>query len=184
MSCNENPWGLYPLKSSLILFSSFGGYYLGIEYPIKFILAGIALLSMAYVMPGWIVTAPFWRTTRIWGLLYVFIALWILSIFGLERSKGGLYLPGALRSSAFWSISFLAAAIFSTWHGLYYGVSTTKGFGLTFIGINLYTKFFELCWNNLYKPLFFTIIALTLAIVGNYTEIIWGFKASEISNRP
>ena len=132
-------------------------------------------------MPGWTVTAPFWRTTRIWGLLYVFIALWILSIFGLERSKGGLYLPSALRSSAFWSVTFLAAAILSTWHGLYYGVSTTKGFGLTFIGLNLYTKFFEICWGNLYKPLFFAVLALTLAFFGNYAETIWSLRLQRVA---
>ncbi|KAI9151258.1 Carboxypeptidase 2 [Paramyrothecium foliicola] len=159
----------------------FGTYYLGVESPIKFILAGTSFLCMAYVMPAKAITAPLSRTTVIWGLLYIFIPLWILSIFGLEKPDGGFKLPEVVRSEAFWSVAFLAAGVLSVWHGLYYGLSTTKGFGLTFIGINLYTKFFEMCWEHLYKPLFFTVLALTLALLGHYAEAIWNLRIGDIS---
>jgi hypothetical protein len=132
-------------------------------------------------MPASAITAPLYKTTRIWGLLYVFMPIWILSIFGLEikTAEDVSLIRRFVSSEAFWSVAFLAAAVLSVCHGLSYNVSTTKGFGLTFIAINLYTKFFEICWDNLYKPLFFTILAITLAVVGQNAEAIWNLKIQD-----
>lgn len=134
---------------------------------------GTCILVVANYMPDFEWIEPLWRTTRIWGLLYSFIALWILSIFGHGGSSSWAQ---SLINKVVWSVAFLTAAIFSTWHGLYYGDSTTKGFGLTFIGINLYTRFFEFFWEALYKPVFFSILALTLGLIGIYAETLWNLR--------
>ena len=63
----------------------------------------------------------------------------------------------------------------SIWHGLRFDDSTTKGFGLTFLGINLYTKFFEYFW-GWYKPFFFSVLAGTLAVLGKYAENVWNMQ--------
>ena len=70
------------------------------------------------------------------------------------------------------SLILLLAAATSIWHGLRFDDSTTKGFGLTFLGINLYTKFFEYFW-GWYKPFFFAVLAGTLAVLGKYAENVW-----------
>jgi hypothetical protein len=75
-----------------------------------------------------------------------------------------------------WSVIFFIAAGVSLWHGLRFDDSTTKGFGLTFIGINLYTKFFEYFW-GWYKPLSFAVLAGTFAIVGRHAEDVWNMRA-------
>ncbi|KAJ3571809.1 hypothetical protein NPX13_g5256 [Xylaria arbuscula] len=150
-----------------------GTYYLGMDYPLRFVLFGAGLIAASGFMRDHPLTATLWSSTRTWGMLYSFIALWILSLFGNDKLRGNNFLAhGGLSRVAFWSIGFLCAAIAAIWHGLRYGDSTTKGFGLTFLGINLYTKFFEFCWSKWYKSVFFGVMALSLGLVGRYAESV------------
>jgi len=48
-----------------------------------------------------------------------------------------------------------------------------RGFGLTFIFINLYTRFFEHFWNHLHKAIFFTLLAVSFWYLGTRAERIW-----------
>ncbi|KAJ8115678.1 hypothetical protein ONZ43_g4614 [Nemania bipapillata] len=151
-----------------------GTYYLGMSYPLRFVLFGAALITVSGFMRDYILITPLWSTTRTWGMLYSFIALWMLSLFGNDEIRGGKFgaAEGGLGKMALWSIVFLCAATTAIWHGLRYGDSTTKGFGLTFLGINLYTKFFEFCWSAWYKSAFFAILAISLAAMGRYAESV------------
>jgi hypothetical protein len=49
----------------------------------------------------------------------------------------------------------------------------TRGFGLTFIFINLYTRFFEYFWEGTHKAIFFAILALSFWYLGSRAEKIW-----------
>ena len=57
--------------------------------------------------------------------------------------------------------------------------STGEGFGVTFLGINLYTRFFELFWNNLHKAIFFALLAASFWYIGSKAETIWNFGKEE-----
>ncbi|KAI0526286.1 hypothetical protein F5B22DRAFT_150838 [Xylaria bambusicola] len=150
-----------------------GTYYLGMNYPLRFVLFGAGLIAVSGYMRNLSLIATLWSPTRTWGMLYLFIALWILSLFGNDKLRGDNVLThGGMGRVAIWSIGFLCAATAAIWHGLRYGDSTTKGFGLTFLGINLYTKFFEFCWSKWYKSVFFAVMALSLALVGRYAETV------------
>ncbi|KAI0486686.1 hypothetical protein F4859DRAFT_466521 [Xylaria cf. heliscus] len=150
-----------------------GTYYIGMNYPLRFVLFGAGLVTVSGLLRFQSLTVKFWSTTRIWGMLYLFVALWILSLFGNDNVRGdNLIAHGGLGRMAFWSAVFLCAAAMAIWHGLRYGDSTTKGFGLAFLGINLYTKFFEFCWSMWYKSVFFAILAFSLAVTGKYAESI------------
>ncbi|KAI0424042.1 hypothetical protein F5Y09DRAFT_163108 [Xylaria sp. FL1042] len=161
-----------------VLFGSWTGYvggtyYLGMNHPLRFVLFGAALIVISGFMRDGSLAGAFWSSTRTWGMLYSFIALWMLSVFGNDKLRGEDYVvSGGSGKLAFWSIAFLCAAVMAIWHGLRYGDSTTKGFGLTFLGINLYTKFFEFCWSKWYKPVFFGVLAFSLGLVGRYAESV------------
>ena len=160
--------------------SGWGAYFLGMDYPIRFVLFGLLLIGMAQLMQAHPLTANLWSTTRIWGLLYMFLALWMLSIFGDDSFSDGGELsfrwhPGQPRLLA-WSLLFAIAAGVCIWHGLRFADSTTKGFGLAFLGINLYTRFFEVFWDRWYKPLFFGVLAASFAILGQYAENLRDLK--------
>lgn len=164
-------------------FHRLGTYFIGMESPLLFIGFGSLLIGAARFMRTYAFTAPLWSTTRTWGMLYLFVALWIMSIWGyddyFDRLAARKSHFGRMIHMAVWSFIFFAAASGSIWHGLRYDDSTTKGFGLTFLGINLYTKFFECCW-GWSKPVFFAILAGTFAVIGKYAEDVWNLRLQQL----
>ncbi|KAK0388810.1 hypothetical protein NLU13_5053 [Sarocladium strictum] len=160
-----------------------GGYWIDMESPFLFIGFGSFLVGIARAMQSYTLTEPLWSTTRTWGLLYSFVSLWILSIWGYDdyfEKVSDSRSPSSRRLRMFfWSVVFFIAAGFSTWHGLRFDDSTTKGFGLTFLGINLYTKYFEYFW-GWSKPIFFAILAASFAAVGKYAENVWNMRVEEL----
>ncbi|KAI1094465.1 hypothetical protein F5B19DRAFT_490301 [Rostrohypoxylon terebratum] len=147
-------------------------HYLGHRYPARFVLLGIATICGAYLMQHFQFTIGLWKTTRIWGMLYLFNSLWLLSLFDsfLESFIDDGYKRAGSRRVLSWSLAFFFAAAFSLWHGLQFRDSATHGFGLLYLSINLYTKFYEFCWDSWYSSVFFAVLALSLALLGRYAE--------------
>jgi hypothetical protein len=153
--------------------SGWGAYYLGMNYPLRFVLFGLVLIFCgSYVFKQWESKRDFLRPTRAIGLLYLFVALWIMSIFGnygdpenWERAK---------QIELFhWSLLFALASIAAIFHGVKYDDGMTRGFGLTFIFINLYTRYFEYFWDGTHKAIFFAVLALSFWYLGARAEKIW-----------
>jgi hypothetical protein len=161
--------------------SGWGSYFFGMSHPSRFVIFGLVLIGAGHAMQHWGSVAALWSTTRIWGLIYLFTALWLLSIFGndeLSAKRKGQWAAGSnsqLRLFV-WSLSFGFAAGMCILYGMRYKDGTTKGFGLSFLGINLYTRFFECFWKRWYKPLFFAVLAGTLAVLGRYAEKVWNLQ--------
>ncbi|HJT25668.1 MAG TPA: hypothetical protein VJ873_13920, partial [bacterium] len=65
------------------------------------------------------------------------------------------------------------------YHGLKYDNAASRGFGITFLFINLYTRFFEYCWDSLHKAIFFALLGLSLWALGSKAEDIWNLKLRE-----
>jgi len=152
--------------------SGWGAYWLGMNYPLRFVAFGGILTAAALLLQNHRRLMPFFATTLAMGLLYLFIALWIVSIFGnygdmnsWEGVKQAQLLP--------WSILFGLAAVAAIVHGLGFDNAMTEGFGLTFLFINLYTRFFEYFWDSLHKAIFFGILALSFWLLGSQAERIW-----------
>ena len=72
-----------------------------------------------------------------------------------------------------WSLLFGLAACGAIYHGLRYDNAITKGFGITFLFINLYTRYFELFWNTLHKAIFFAVLGVSFWYLGSRAERIW-----------
>ena len=158
--------------------SGWGAYYLGMNYPLRFVLFGALLTGCALGLEQHRVAARFYRSTLVMGLLYLFIALWIMSIFG---NYGDIHAWERVKQIELfhWSILFGAAAGWAIYHGLRHDNEITKGFGVTFLGINLYTRFFELFWNNVHKAIFFALLAASFWYIGSKAETIWNFGREE-----
>ncbi|MDX1636106.1 MAG: hypothetical protein R3280_15820 [Marinobacter sp.] len=153
--------------------SGWGAYYLGMNYPMRFVLFGLVLIAGgSWLFRHWQARQDFQRPTRAMGLLYLFIALWIMSIFGnygdpeaWERARQIELLH--------WSVLFAVAALAAIFHGVNYDDAMTRGFGLTFLFINLYTRFFEYFWDSTHKALFFAILGVSFWYLGSRAERIW-----------
>ncbi|MFZ5775879.1 MAG: DUF2157 domain-containing protein [Thermodesulfobacteriota bacterium] len=158
--------------------SGWGAYYLGMNYPLRFVFFGAAVILSSILLARWPARAFLERPTRAMGLLYLFIALWIMSIFGnygdidtWESVTQITLLP--------WALLFGAAALGAIYHGLKCDDHQTRSFGLTFLCINLYTRFFEYFWDSLHKALFFALLAASFWWLGSHAEQIWQ-RASQL----
>lgn len=152
--------------------SGWGAYYLGMNYPMRFVLFGAALTAASYTFSKVPLRNDFVGPTRIMGLLYLFIALWILSIFG---NYGDMHEWRRVKQIELfhWSLLFGLAAVAAIVHGIKEDDGVTRGFGITFLFINLYTRFFELFWNSLHKAIVFGLLAVSFWIIGSRAEKIW-----------
>ena len=161
--------------------SGWGAYYLGMNYPLRFVLFGLVLTVCSGVFSRWPARREFTVSTRAMGLLNLFIALWIMSIFG---NYGDIDQWRQVKQIELfhWSLVFAIAAIASIYHGIKEDDGTTRGFGITFLFINLYTRFFEYFWNNTHKAIFFAILALSFWFLGSRAEKIWNFGGGSRRN--
>ena len=97
------------------------------------------------------------RVSLAMGLLYLFIALWLLSIFGNWRSRQLVQrAPG--HRLFHWSLLFGLAALAAWLLGLKHDDAMLRGFRPTFLGINLYTRLFEVFWDSIPKAVFFVLL--------------------------
>ena len=71
-----------------------------------------------------------------------------------------------------WSLLFGVAAVVSIYNGIKEDDGMTRGFGITFLFINLYTRFFEYFWDNTHKAIFFAILAVSFWYLGSRAEKI------------
>lgn len=151
--------------------SGWGAYWLGMNYPIRFVLFGGALLMGCVLLTRILQARQLLTVSKAMGLTYLFIALWIMSIFGnydldsWSSSSHAELLP--------WALLFAVAAGVCIYISLKTDDGMLRGFGLTFLAINLYTRFFEYFWDGLHKVVFFLILAASLAVLGRYAEKIW-----------
>lgn len=151
--------------------SGYGSYFIGMSRPLNFVFFGIILLAMSYVIKFKKLEKlqPFFNTLLNMGLLYLFTALWILSIFGYTYDN-----YKSLELELFiWSVIFALVSFLSFIIGLKYDNYTLKSYGITFFLIVLYTKYFEYFWTDTNKFIFFAILASSFYLLGTKAEKIY-----------
>jgi uncharacterized membrane protein len=87
----------------------------------------------------------FGRLYLVFGLLYFNLSLWFLSLEGM---------------SAGWVLAFTAGALAQIVIGAARKDSRFTGFGIVFLGIDLYTRYFEHFWDRLSAGSFFLLAGL------------------------
>jgi hypothetical protein len=148
--------------------SGWGAYFLGMNYPARFVLFG-ALIIAASLLLGKSKLMHLSKSTLIMGLLNLFLALWIMSIFGNYGDMTSWH-EASITERFIWSLIFGVCAIGSIVWGLKNDDGITRGFGITFLFINLYTKYFEYFWNVSHKAIFFAVLAVSFWVAGRYSE--------------
>ncbi len=147
----------------------------------RFVLLGAVLLGGGAVAARMSQGKGFLKATRVMGLLYLFIALWIMSIFG---NYGSITDWHAVKQYELlhWALLFGAVALASIWYGIRHDDGVSRGFGLTFLFINLYTRYFEYFWNFTHKAVFFAVLAVSFWFLGTKAERIWNLKGVETNS--
>lgn len=98
----------------------------------------------------------------IFGLLYLNLSLWFLTVEG--------------RPTLALVLLFAAAAIAQIVAGAALKDSRFTGFGIVFLSINLYTRFFEHFWDRVSAGTFFALAGLA--------AVVLGFLFERLGNRP
>lgn len=153
--------------------SGWGCYWLGMTYPVRFLGVGAATLILSWlharlVRGRW---APFSRVYAHYGLLVINLALWFLSLFGYYENydvRWGDTEGERLAYSLLWAI-VAGAGLFA---GARFNLRLLRGYGLTFLIINLYTFYFQFVAANS-GELWFLHLLLTggsLLALGLYLE--------------
>ncbi|MDR1424955.1 MAG: hypothetical protein LBI92_10210 [Azoarcus sp.] len=152
-----------------------GMYWLGMNYPMRFVLFGAVLTSASFGFKRICRLADFHHSTYVLGLLHLFIALWILSIFGNYGAMDSWYNARQIEL-LHWGLLFALAAIAAIIYGLKHDDYTSRAFGITFLLLNLYTKYFEFFWAAVDKTIFFLLLAISFWLIGSHAEKIWNLE--------
>jgi uncharacterized membrane protein len=143
--------------------------FLGMNYPLRFTVFGAAVLGFSFLQAGIRPVTFTRRITYVAGLLLFFTGLWGISIFGNYNTLAQWHLVRQIHVLAY-SIFFGIVAAISFYLGIRYKDEYARDFGVLFLIINFYTRYFEYFWDGMNKGLFFLILAITFGFVGWFLE--------------
>ncbi len=158
--------------------SNWGFRFWGMNYPLRFTLFGAMLTAFALFWQDRIAPLkPFRQLSYVIGLTYLMVALWLLSIFG---NYSDLDKWSAIRQWHIfhWGLLSSAVALALAWYGLKKKDNIAREFGIVFLVINIYTRFFEYLWDNINRAVFFLLLAASFWYVGRWAERIWSKKVT------
>jgi len=143
--------------------------FLGMNYPVRYVVFGALLLLFSFGLLRFRQIAFAQRITYIIGLSVFFTALWAVSVFGnfnsIERWEHVHQLQIVIYSF------FLAIASgLSFYLGIRFNDTAARDFGVLFLIINLYTRYFEYFWDTMNKGIFFLVLAVTFGLLGRWLE--------------
>lgn len=155
--------------------SRWNWYFLGMNYPLRFVMFGLAVTAFSFVIKNNRRMAIFFQVNYLFGMVYLFVSLWLLSIFGNFASLEEWYAVRQL-NLFYWGLISAAACMVSIYMGLRYRDDIAREFGITFLFINLYTRYFEYFWDSWHKALFFCVLAASFWFIGKRAEKIWNLE--------
>ncbi|MDS4026627.1 MAG: hypothetical protein RKO25_06545 [Candidatus Contendobacter sp.] len=149
--------GLLLVLSAVVFFSWFGGftgyasgwgaYWFGMNYPLRFLIAAIAMIAVAVIHQQSEVgpLARYRGFCKVWlsaGLFFAEMALWLLSLFGnFDLARDWWYHASAAELVLFNALwAGLNTAL--VWLGARWAMRMLTGYGVTFLVIQIYTLFF------------------------------------------
>jgi hypothetical protein len=143
--------------------------FLGMNYPMRFTVLGLAILGLSFFQKGIARIAFAQRITYVAGLIVFFTGCWGISVFGNFNTLVGWQQVRQVHVLAY-SVFFGAASALTFYLGIRYKDDLARDFGVLFLLINLYTRYFEYFWDTLNKGLFFLILAITFGLLGRWLE--------------
>lgn len=139
--------------------------FLGMNYPVRFAALGLFVLLLSGLQKRVTLLQYLQRITYIAGMVLLFVSMWGVSIFGNFNSFFGWQQVRQVHVLVY-SILFAAVSAASFYLGFRYKDDLAKDFGVLFLLVNLYTRYFEYFWDALNKGLFFLILAITFGGIG------------------
>lgn len=152
--------------------SSWNWYFLGLNYPLRFVFFGLLLTACSLLLRKHKQLSYFFDITHFAGLLYLFTSLLLLSIFGNYGTLEEWYLIKQI-TLFYWAIISAVVCVLAIIIGLKKNDAMLREFGIIFLFINLYTRYFEYFWDSWHKAVFFLVLAISFVLIGRKAEKIW-----------
>ena len=139
-----------------------GGYFLEIQDPRSMSVIALLTIILGYWHEHKLESenlqkcVGFGHLYIIFGLLYFNLSLWFLSL-----DFYGYRYQDMQDATLLWVILFTLGGIAQIVAGARLKDSRYTGFGIVFLGINLYTRFYEHFWDDMSKAAFFTVAGIT-----------------------
>jgi hypothetical protein len=150
--------------------SEWGSYWFGMNYPLRFLLAGLAIAGVGLVhrLSESRPLARYRGFFKVWlssGIFFAEMALWLMSLFGNFGEIGRSH-RGGVGELWFFNLLWTAGNGLLLYAGGHYGLRMLRGYAVTFLIIQAYTVFFRWIAGAL-GPVFSAFIAggVTLALV-------------------
>lgn len=157
-------------------YQSHGSYHFwGMNYALRFVVFGGLLTASASLQKRIPRLSVFSRLTFILGLFYLFISLWLLSIFGNYGTMAEWDKERQL-NLFMWALFSTITALCFMLYGLKKKDAVCREFGIAFLLINLYSRYFEYFWDITDKALFFGLLAFSFWFIGRKAESIWNLR--------
>ena len=150
-------------------------YFLRMNYPLRFVFFGAIITVAGYHLDHIKSLAIFRTVTYVIGMLYLFGSLWLLSIFGNFGNLEDWFRVKQIYIFYYAILSALIAGAFIAF-GLKKKDEIAREFGITFLLVNIYTRYFEYFWDKTDKAIFFGILALSFWLIGRKAEKIWNLQ--------
>ena len=147
-------------------------YYKGMNYPLRFVFFGLFLTLFSFILNYNARTRPFRKVTLHIGVIFLLFCLWLMSIFG-NMVRYDVWEQLSQSNFLGWSFLLLLVAGLVAWWGHKNQQLSLRDIGLTFLVINIYTRYTEYFWPLLPKALFFAIMALSFWLIGRQAEKFW-----------
>lgn len=155
--------------------TQWSNYFLDMNYPLRFVIFGSVLTAAGLFLEKTDRLPDFNTLTYVVGLFYLFISLWLLSIFGNFGDLEDWFKVKQL-DLFYWGIISAATALGFMLYGLRKKDAIAREFGITFLLINIYTRYFEYLWDVTDKAIFFGILAISFWLIGRKAEKIWNLR--------
>ncbi len=152
--------------------SDWGAYFMGMNFLLRYVVFGGLLLGLSQLLIYFPVVRPFVPLTYVTGLLGLFFSLWLLSVFGNHGSYDS-WEAASRFSFLHWSLLLAVGSGLAIYFGQQRQDRMTAEVGLAFLVINVYTLYFEFCWDSLHKVAFFAILAASFWLLGKKAERLW-----------
>jgi hypothetical protein len=123
--------------------SGWGAYWLEMTYPVRFLVAGIGFLGIAWLHAAKL-RGEYQSFSRVYGhlgLLIIHLALWFLAVFGYFEKE--VRWEGTRAERVAFSALWAAVSVASIWLAGTTGQRMLRSYGLTFLVINVYTFYFQ-----------------------------------------
>jgi hypothetical protein len=173
-------FGIGFLAHTIGLFTTYftACYVIGVQFPAIQLIVGLLLVFIGL----WHIEKVrsrednfqflFGRTYEWTGLLFIYLSLWIMSIWGFTFKEHYWITP---RASELWmaNILFIAASLFALFYGAVKEDKMFFNFGLTFFIIDSYTLFFSHVWATVGSAVGSLLLGVMLIVTGYILRDLW-----------